>query len=232
MSDIKLTRWATYLLPGSLVVSSMSMLFEKFSQESVAELLVFPHSTTYGIFAFLGLSYVVGMGLWGVAYHPCAQRLLLFKSHTKRLEDMKKICNSPWYEKQNLPDWQQLFPELSTPNSKEKDAYHDFEFTVVKAYLTKSPELRDRIIRDRETVGLIQALILGLWVLFASLVVLTACELGQNRSETWRSAISLACVALVTVVAILMLYVHYCRRQHYLVRDVLMTFLSDKEQQK
>ena len=92
--------------------------------------------------------------------------------------------------------------------------------------------MTERIIRDRETVGLIQTLILGLWVLSASFVVVLALELGQSPSKTWRPAISLVCATLATVIVALMLYVHYYRRQHYLVRDVLMTFLSDKEQQK
>ena len=101
----------------------------------------------------------------------------------------------------------------------------------MKTYFKKSTEMRERIIRDRETVGLIQALILGLWVLSICLVVLILVEFGQNSLKTWRTVVSLACATLATVIVVLMLYVHYYRRQHYLVRDVLMTFLNDKEKQ-
>lgn len=238
MSDIKLVRWATYLLPGSLLVFSALLITSEISDQDVSSLMglsALPYHEVFEVFVFLAVSYILGMGLWGVCYHECAQNLLLFKSHHKRLEDMQKFLTSPWYKKAKFPAWKTLFPTLPSyyaekrkkkKKEKEKHAYHEFEFLLVKSYSSKRQQMVDRIIQDRKTIGLLQALFVGALVFALSCGVLVLLNHPVESEESDKTVL-FSCIAIGSALTALMLRIHYSRRQHYLVRDALMTFLAE-----
>ncbi len=227
MSDIKLTRWATYLAPGSVVVYSLWLLIQKVAPKSGDPLSLLPDVQSLQIFFFFLLSYIIGIGLWGVGYWKGIQRWLGFNSHRNRLKYIKRIVASDWCRDREFSELQKAFPELERPGTyNHESAYHDFELAVLRTYTTQSAETKDRIIQDRETVGLLQTLILGMIVSAASFVAIAIRELLRGP---WQSALLPMCAALAASVVTLMLYVHYHRRQYYLVRDVIMAFLCCKE---
>lgn len=233
MSDIKLFRWATYLLPGSLVVFPTWMLLEMVSGVRATEVLKFEHSSAFLILAFLGLSYATGMGLWGIGYHPFTQRIL-FKSHSRRLRDIRTLTDSAWYKRRKFPDRKKYFPSLKGKTTRDEDvpdAYHDFELAIVEACTSKNKHMVDRIIQQRETIGLLQALILGVIACSLLLTRLALTVFLEDPAKSWRPAVGLFCGAVAAILLLFALRVHYKRRQYYLVRDVLLTLLADEEQE-
>jgi len=224
MQDIKLTRWATYLVPGSIVVLSAWLLAKSIFKEMMDSTISLPDITGIGLYVFFSLSYIVGIALWGVCYSKRMQILLRFQSHDRRLKLIKEFLRSEWRQIAYLDKMKKYFPSIP----KEKECienldYYDFEFIIASVHQTASTEMNDRIVQDRETIGLLQTLILGLYILSFSVFVLIIVE-AIDRS--WYPAIGLFFVMLATLILIKMLYVHYERRQRYLVRDTLMAFLS------
>ena len=230
MTDIKLTRWATYLVPGSVVVFSAWLLSQKIFPESVDSVLLLPDIPGIGLYIFLALSYIVGIGLWGVCYSEHMQKWMHFHSHDKRLRLVREFLRSDWRQKKYFSKLKIFFPDLPPEKENlESLDYYDFEFVITSAHQTASTEMNDRIVQDRETIGLLQTLILGLCILAISLLVI-AILVGIEGS--WQATICLVCVILAALLLTFMLYVHYGRRQRYLVRDTLMAFLSKEESQE
>lgn len=227
MTDIKLIRWATYLVPGSLVVFSGWSLSQRIFPGSIDKVLPLPNIPGIEIYVFLVLSYIIGISLWGLCYADFLQKWLRFNSHENRVLFVKKLLSPEWRQKKYFSKLKRSFPEIPPEEQNlEKLDYHDFEFILVNVHQTASSEMNDRIIQDRETVGLLQTLIIGLFILTISLLVSVIFEVLH---KSWNETIVLLCAMLVTIVFTRFLYVHYDRRQHYLVRDALMAFLSEKD---
>ena len=226
MTDIKLTRWATYLVPGSVVMFSMWILSQRIFPESLDTLLPLPEIPAIELYMFLVLSYIVGIAIWGLCYSEHTQKWLRFRSHEKRILLVKEFLKSEWRQKKYFSKLKEFFPDV--PSSKanlESFDYHDFEFVIASTHQTASTEMNQRIIQDRETIGLLQSMILALFVLAISLLISAIFEAWHN---SWRATSSFACIMLTILLLVRMLYVHYDRRQSYLVRDTIMAFLSDK----
>jgi hypothetical protein len=224
MQDIKLTRWATYLVPGSIVVLSAWIISKSFFEDMMDSIISLPSITGIELYVYFALSYVVGIALWGVCYSKRMQILLRFRSHDRRLELIKEFLRSEWRQKAYLDKMKKYFSSI--PKEKENIEnfdYYDFEFIIASVHQTASTEMNNRIVQDRETIGLIQTLILGLYVLSFSLFILTIVKV---IGRTWQPAIGLFFAMLATLILTKMLYVHYERRQRYLVRDTLMAFPS------
>lgn len=227
MTELKLTRWATYLVPGSVAVFAAWVLVKKLVPVSMTTLLPLPDVPAVDVYAFFVLSYIVGIGLWGVGYCTSVQTLFRFRSHDNRVKYARQLLSLEWRWSKYLARLARYLPERPSCKEKVEEFDHDdFRFAVIVVYGTASPEMKDRVIQDRETIGLLQSLILASVVLTASLIVATLIEMAQGA---WRPALCLLCLSSVTAAIIGMLYIHYDRRQEYLVRDVLMSFLAYSE---
>lgn len=227
MVELELTRWATYLLPGSVVLLGICLLYADvagydvfrglYSIEKRRSLIVI-------VFAFSAASYIVGIGLWGICYSPPVQRTLFSQPDEKRVHYARKFLREPCRQEKYYHTLKRYFPQL--PQSKKDPnnfEYADFQFIILAIYEDASDVTKDRIIWERDTIGLLQSLILS--CIFLCVVFLVSATARVPHMD-WPIATKFYIACGLTFCVVMALYTHYFERNYYLVRDVIMAFLS------
>ena len=87
MQDLKLTRWATYLVPGSITLCAFGLLLYRIVRTELVSLEIVSEIPSWiGVllcFMFGILSYTVGLGLWGLGYSNPIQKHIFRDQHSK-----------------------------------------------------------------------------------------------------------------------------------------------------
>jgi hypothetical protein len=169
------------------------------------------------------LSYTGGLGLWGLGYSPPVQKVIFRDPHGEREKDARVFLNSEWRQERYFQKLKEHFPSI--PDTKRTAAsfqYEDFEFAIVCIYETATNATKERIVTQRETIGLLQSLILSTG--FLALVLGILAIMGRDEASRGMGVVCGGLFVLTTLV-VFMLCVHFRRRNHYLVRDVLMAFM-------
>ena len=225
MRDIKLTRWATYLVPGSIVVFSFYLLLGN-TGIKVTNVFNICNTSEYSwvvIFIFSLISYIVGIGLWGVCYSNLAQKTLFCDPHNRRVRYSKTFLREKWKREKYYRKLKKFFPDIPEKETRaSRFEYRDFQFIVVSIYETSSEATKERLVSTRETIGLLQSLILSSAILNMVLIILVIIKLLW---KDWQLAPLFFIAVFIGLCITSMLYVHYFKRNYYYVRDTLMAFL-------
>lgn len=227
MQEVKVTRWSTYVVPGSVVVLALGILAGNFAwPDVVKDKAVTGMDPSMGVLlglVFCVVSYILGIGLWGIAYSDAIQRVLFGNPHKRREGHARNFLAEEWRQKKYYAKLKQYFPDV--PETKGRPAgfeYRDFEFVIVSVCEKAEDAMKNRIVADRDTIGILQSLILASYGLgIASGIVAIDRWVKADGGRAIMFGVFTVLIAWVTFT----LYVHFFRRNYYLVRDVLMAFL-------
>ena len=152
MQQIKLTRWATYLVPGSVFGFALWMIIgDLFGCDIYKWWSMLETPAWMSGFALGVTSYVLGIGLWGLSYFRVVQGTLFGNPHNRRVSHAKYFLKEKWRQEKYFAEMKRYFPSISEDKrDTDKFEYSDFQFVITCVYEKAGEALRERISSERE----------------------------------------------------------------------------------